>query len=70
MAGKLTEKARQALGCIADGEPRYVSRQMMDRLSSAHLVDFDLRRNGWHLTAAGEEACRTQTQQPSNGGQR
>jgi hypothetical protein len=51
----VTPRARAALAAIRDGRRDAVTRQMIDRLSAAHLVDFDPRQ-GWHLTDAGRAA--------------
>lgn len=49
----MTKKAIMALIDIAHGDAHRVTRQMMDRLNAAKLVDFDPRRDGWHLTESG-----------------
>lgn len=52
----MTPKARAALHLIDGGQRAAVTRQMMDRLTAAGLIDFDLDVGGWVLTDAGREA--------------
>lgn len=54
----MTPKARTALHLINCGLTIRVTRQMIDRLSAAGLVDFDLDAGGWTLTPAGHDALR------------
>lgn len=53
---KLTSKAREALLRLAGDGERDMTRQMSDRLARAGLIDYDLDRHEWVVTAKGLEA--------------
>lgn len=55
----MTPRARAALVAIRDGQRDTVTRQMIDRLSAARLIDFGLSMDpvqGWYVTDAGHAA--------------
>jgi len=57
----LTSKAAQALTTLhRDGWQGQVKRQMIDRLNADKLIDFDLDRGGWFVTASGLAALQSQ----------
>jgi len=49
----ITPKANAALQAIAEGRVHEVTRQMMDRLSKAKLIDITGTSNGWFVTEHG-----------------
>jgi hypothetical protein len=56
MNDRITRKAQDALLFINGGRRDLVSNQMIDRLSARGFIDFAVARDGWFLTAEGEEA--------------
>jgi phage-related tail fiber protein len=57
----LTSKAAQALTTLhRDGWQGQVNRQMIDRLNADKLIDFQVDRGGWFVTAAGLAALQLQ----------
>lgn len=48
-----TKKAIGSLRDIAEGNRANVTRQMIDRLLSEKLIDFDTAQGGWFVTPLG-----------------
>jgi hypothetical protein len=56
MNDRITPKAHNTLLFINAGRRELISNQMIDRLSARGFIDFAVDRDGWFLTAEGEEA--------------
>lgn len=59
---KITPKAMTALTRLNDeGWQCQITRQMIDSLSAKRLIDFEVDRDGWHLTPAGQAVLKAVT---------